>query len=674
MLSASSSHFAGLLAEVTPGQSPLIIVDGPTAHDIAAIVRFIYHGEVSVDQEHLPDLLKTASALKIKGLLEFPIDGPPPSCPVRVASARLEEANPHTSLVDTSYQSKKHKILEANNLLSRKTSNLMHVNELPQENVPEVQHREEILPLNLSCKRRNDEDLSLQTVHYPSNDPRYNSPFPYRESSPPVIARNTGSEISTSIPKLVGDNNENVHDYSREVVATTGRFYEYSVPRKIKYPPSDSKQYYITSDTTPKFELQASPTQSYAPRITHSSNFQQQTSTSWKPSHKIKREPQPLIIDSDKNVYCVPSTYSVITPTTVPTVEYRGPVIKTTLTPTVVLPQPPMKRLRTMECATQKVGQIQNTTRLPSAPVPLVGVSSTPCVTIPNHLFQPSNISSAEINPQQRQPLKKYQEIVSVCPPQIVKTVEATEIRNVAYDSISKPHIIPNYEFIPVKSENANTEEDCKNIKTQMSSPEMMLVQEEVCEVKKELSPLATPSPLQSHEFQSESATQTGGSILSSAFMSPKSSLTATPANTITIPTIKTATFSPTISSSLNPSTCPTTPILSPSDQPLTSNTFTMSPNTLDATHSSKLRESSVVAASDDLPSQSVVTSSNNCQSGVNSYTTASVTTTTATPPGPITAGTPDASGGGSSQRVSINMRTFKVNITRFIWINITPV
>lgn len=70
VLCASSSHFEKLLGALPPGNSPIVVLDGPHPQDVASLIHFIYHGEVNVDQENLTSLLRTAESLKIKGLAE----------------------------------------------------------------------------------------------------------------------------------------------------------------------------------------------------------------------------------------------------------------------------------------------------------------------------------------------------------------------------------------------------------------------------------------------------------------------------------------------------------------------------------------------------------------------------------------------------------------------------
>merc|ERR1712058_89864 len=71
ILSACSPYFKALLEE-NPAKHPIIILkDVPFAH-LTAILEFMYAGEVNVAQDQLPQFLKTAERLKVKGLAEAP--------------------------------------------------------------------------------------------------------------------------------------------------------------------------------------------------------------------------------------------------------------------------------------------------------------------------------------------------------------------------------------------------------------------------------------------------------------------------------------------------------------------------------------------------------------------------------------------------------------------------
>ncbi|XP_040354712.1 protein bric-a-brac 2 isoform X1 [Ixodes scapularis] len=69
VLSACSPFFQALFVE-NPCKHPIVIMKDMRYMDLKAIVEFMYKGEVNVSQDQLSALLKTAEALKVKGLAE----------------------------------------------------------------------------------------------------------------------------------------------------------------------------------------------------------------------------------------------------------------------------------------------------------------------------------------------------------------------------------------------------------------------------------------------------------------------------------------------------------------------------------------------------------------------------------------------------------------------------
>ena len=59
-----------VLSNLTQWQHPVIILKDIKYEDLSGIIEFIYHGEVSIDQECLPGFLQAAESLRIKGLTE----------------------------------------------------------------------------------------------------------------------------------------------------------------------------------------------------------------------------------------------------------------------------------------------------------------------------------------------------------------------------------------------------------------------------------------------------------------------------------------------------------------------------------------------------------------------------------------------------------------------------
>uniref|UniRef100_A0A182TUQ2 BTB domain-containing protein n=1 Tax=Anopheles melas TaxID=34690 RepID=A0A182TUQ2_9DIPT len=60
------------LFTANPCQHPIVILKDVQYNDLKTMVDFMYYGEVNVSTEQLPQVLKTAEMLKIKGLAEMP--------------------------------------------------------------------------------------------------------------------------------------------------------------------------------------------------------------------------------------------------------------------------------------------------------------------------------------------------------------------------------------------------------------------------------------------------------------------------------------------------------------------------------------------------------------------------------------------------------------------------
>ena len=71
ILCACSPYFKNLL-EQNPAKHPIIILKDVPFQHLTAILEFMYAGEVNVAQDQLPNFLKTAERLKVKGLAEAP--------------------------------------------------------------------------------------------------------------------------------------------------------------------------------------------------------------------------------------------------------------------------------------------------------------------------------------------------------------------------------------------------------------------------------------------------------------------------------------------------------------------------------------------------------------------------------------------------------------------------
>ncbi|XP_047484389.1 broad-complex core protein isoforms 1/2/3/4/5-like isoform X5 [Penaeus chinensis] len=113
VLSACSPYFRSLL-KGNPCQHPIVFLKDVTFANLTSILDFMYHGEVNVSHNELATFLKTAEALKVRGLAEDEkkrdsenynesSSPPPPRDPPDPGSPRPEEGSsaPDTQLSDS---------------------------------------------------------------------------------------------------------------------------------------------------------------------------------------------------------------------------------------------------------------------------------------------------------------------------------------------------------------------------------------------------------------------------------------------------------------------------------------------------------------------------------------------------------------------------------------------
>merc|ERR1719300_1608293 len=102
VLSACSSYFEQLFVNFSePNQ--IVILKDTSFLDIAAIIDFMYKGEINVSQDRLSSLLKTAENLKVKGLAEVSGEekesSPPSSSSSASAMSRLSSGPPPMTMM-----------------------------------------------------------------------------------------------------------------------------------------------------------------------------------------------------------------------------------------------------------------------------------------------------------------------------------------------------------------------------------------------------------------------------------------------------------------------------------------------------------------------------------------------------------------------------------------------
>ena len=75
-----------LIFQANPCKHPIVILRDVKEADMRALLRFIYHGEVQLEESRLADFLKTADTLQIQGLS----DGAASAIPVNSSSSADE--------------------------------------------------------------------------------------------------------------------------------------------------------------------------------------------------------------------------------------------------------------------------------------------------------------------------------------------------------------------------------------------------------------------------------------------------------------------------------------------------------------------------------------------------------------------------------------------------------
>lgn len=91
VLSACSPYFGAVLGGLGTWQHPVIILKDIKHEDLAGIIEFIYHGEVSIDQDCLAGFLQAAESLKIKGLTEDTTKSVSENSSINLHGSRIQE-------------------------------------------------------------------------------------------------------------------------------------------------------------------------------------------------------------------------------------------------------------------------------------------------------------------------------------------------------------------------------------------------------------------------------------------------------------------------------------------------------------------------------------------------------------------------------------------------------
>ena len=636
VLSASSSHFAGLLAEVAPGQSPLIIVDGPPAQDIAALIRFIYHGEVSVDQDHLNDLLKTASALKIKGLAEIPVvDGP--ACLTTVASTPSSGNGNFGCPTEATTVLPPKKARTSEYCLNRSD----HL-------------EEDTLPLNLSNKRSRLSDSNPKEYSFKKRilQEEYQD---YGKVSKPILTNviHRSEEILAPVlhqPELKFTSSR---DYAKDSAINPPSF------KYVQHSLSFSESKPIISSSLPiKVENQPEPIAKFPKRSPDShqrsrSPYRTLVPHVEKPTSAVE-EPKPSTQYAQNNTSLVSSGPSSATSNTSP--SHREALGSTHGVPLI-------KRFKNLESVPSSIIVPSSSKHFPSVPVSLMSVSLPTSSTVVSSASQPKTVYS--MNLSDKSPEGTYQPMmISVKPP---SGVFGEKLPFVSSSKIGNFSPLTEYKFISVKHESSPTPPVVKS-QTEDSTHKAVIVQ---CtpDIKEEVVYMKSSPPLCSSDSYPENLSAQANPILSSAFLSGKNLVSVgsnLPNTTISSPSfVKINSSMPMfINSQISPQMTS-----SPQQTSGRAPSIPVDPKTVSPVVGPPLRTAihdqavcNSVSGGDSKNVSLNATENLTASTTLASTSVVSVTTTTMTP-APVTNSSmvSESPNTTTSQRVSVNMRTFKV-------------
>jgi len=166
VLSACSPYFRQVLGNLSTWQHPVIILKDIKYTELSGIVEFIYHGEVSIDQDCLPGFLHAAESLRIKGLTQ---DKKNKEDPDKVENNEGQQPQEKSTLIHKALK----KLMNGVNLSEEKTdqsevivdnNNDQLIAGLDGSNIMEQEEEEEALSES-EIRESNLKNLDFQTMY-----------------------------------------------------------------------------------------------------------------------------------------------------------------------------------------------------------------------------------------------------------------------------------------------------------------------------------------------------------------------------------------------------------------------------------------------------------------------------------------------------------------------------
>jgi len=155
------------LQGITSWQHPVVVLRDVPFSDLKGIVEFVYHGEVSVDQDELSSLLRTAQLLRVKGLTDEAATG-----------AAVAAVQKRSQPLDKRPTSRTSTLLEGESRLSWRTGPLSS-DAGQEEEIDDVEEEEEV----------DDEEEELVWTNKKANHEQLRSrPQPQPQPQPPQVS------------------------------------------------------------------------------------------------------------------------------------------------------------------------------------------------------------------------------------------------------------------------------------------------------------------------------------------------------------------------------------------------------------------------------------------------------------------------------------------------------
>ncbi|KAH8249172.1 hypothetical protein KR032_006981 [Drosophila birchii] len=197
VLSACSPYFRRLL-KANPCEHPIVILRDVRCDDVENLLSFMYNGEVNVSHEQLPDFLKTAHLLQIRGLAD--VNGGYPYS--KTLSAALSHSNNNNNTTgnssNLSHNNNNNNLAESSN--HNKINSYLTPNQtsVTSNNNTSNNHSSSSGSINTSSSSSNSNNNNNNNNTSGSLNSSLNSPFSTPQVPPPVTASSAAAAAAAA--------------------------------------------------------------------------------------------------------------------------------------------------------------------------------------------------------------------------------------------------------------------------------------------------------------------------------------------------------------------------------------------------------------------------------------------------------------------------------------------